>query len=176
MEAAIATLQTVARQIRLAGNLEPAKHRRIMAKLREVADELSDVERHAAIETPDPVDFAELLRSAGGLVVRAPESVMIAGPARDLRDLVSSLSEYALSVGHDELELRAQVKYMGCQSRAVCATELQIATPALPDFLQRKLWQTVHARRGEVSIVTKQDCCRVEFVLPIERRKGTILG
>jgi len=108
--------------------------------------------------------------------VQVPEYVMVQGPAHDLRDLVCSLAEYALTVARDPVDLRAQVMYTSNQGRGVCATELVIQSPDVPDFLRRKLWDAVRIRHGEVSVVLEPERCRVKFTLPIERRSGTILG
>ncbi len=97
--------------------------------------------------------------------------IMVEGPARDLRDLLCCLLEYALSVGRNPIDLRVAIKGMSSAARKVCATELVVQSRDVPDFLRRKLWETIRARRGEVSVVIEPECCRLGFTLPIERRQ-----
>lgn len=188
MYRAIATLQMTASTLQLSGGLEQSEYSRIMAQLRQVTDELAAVERRMGNTKADPIDFAGMLRDAvamtsqpadrngKGVVLQAPKDVMVEGPADDLHDLVGSLVEYARTVGPDPVDLRAQVNYTSDQTRAVCVTELVIQSPDVPDFLRRKLWDTVRIRRGQVSVITEPECCRIGFTLPIERRLGTVLG
>jgi hypothetical protein len=93
-----------------------------------------------------------------------------------LHDLLSSLVEYARTVGRDPIELRAQVMHKSGDDRAMCLTELVIQSPDVPDFLRRKLWDSARTRRGEVSVISEPECCRVEFALPVERRSEFALG
>lgn len=180
MYAAVATLQMAARQLQLSGELDRSKYSRIMAQLREVADELTAFERRTGKQKADPVNFTAMLREAvaiaghdgNGIVMQLAEDVMVEGPANDLRDLVCCLVEYALSVGRGPADLRAQVKQTSNQLRAMCATELAIPSPDVPDFLRRRLWDAVRTRRGEVSVICEPEHCRIEFTLPIERRSA----
>jgi hypothetical protein len=186
MHTVIATLQRAAQQRQAAGALNRARYGKILAQLREIADELSPSERRRIGEKWDPVNFAELLRSvakaaAGGphpseILVQAPEGVLVHGPEHDLRELIGTLTEFARGVGAAPVEVRASVTHGDDQDRAKCVTELVIQERDVPDFLRRKLWEVVSARRGEVSIASEAHRCRVEFSLPIERRVGTVLG
>jgi hypothetical protein len=161
MHAAIATLQKVARQFERSGDMDGSRCSRIMAQLRDVDTELDAVERRRGHREADTIDLIAILR----------EAAAVAGPAGDLRELVSCLLNYALAVGRGGTTLRTQIKHVGKQARPVCATELTISSAEVPDFLRRRLWDAVRVRRGEVSIVSEPDCCRVEFTLPIERRR-----
>jgi hypothetical protein len=180
MYAAVATLQMAARQLQLGGGLDPSKYGRIVTQLREVTDQLTAVHRRAGNQKTDPVNFTEMLREAmataspgsNGIAMPVLEDVMVEGPANDLRDLLSSLFEYALTVGRDPIDLRTQVRQTGPQLRPVYATELVIQSPDVPDFLRRKLWDAVRVRRGEVCVISEPERCRVEFALPIERRSA----
>jgi hypothetical protein len=188
MHTAIATLQAATRRLHNPADLQDAEYSRIAAQLRQVADQLSVFERRAAPQKTGPINFTEILRSAeaaatsttnktaNGVIVQAPLDVMVDGPAHDLRDLICSLTEYALTVARDPVVVRAEVRYIDAQARAVCATELVIQSPEVPDFLRRKLWDAVRVRRGEVLVASEPEYCRVEFTLRVERRLGTILG
>jgi hypothetical protein len=100
--------------------------------LREVTDELTAFERRAGKRKPDPVSFSQMLLDAlaaafpsadndNNIVLSPPEDVMVEGPVDDLRDLVSSLFEYA---GSGPIDLRTRVKQMNPGLRAGYATEL----------------------------------------------------
>jgi hypothetical protein len=181
MHAAVATLQKTARQLQLSGELEQSAYSRIMNQLREVTEQLSASERRRAKQKAGPVNFTALLRGAlasapatadahaDGLAAAVPRDIWVVGPAHDLRDLLCSLIEYARAVGCDPIELRADIQPNG-SAGPVCATELIIQSPDLPDFLRRKLWDAVRIRRGEVSVVSELARCRIGFTLPIERR------
>jgi hypothetical protein len=80
--------------------------------------------------------------------------------------------EYALTVARGPIDLHAEIKRESNNVRAVCATELLIQSSDVPDFLRRKLWDTIGKRRGEHSIILEPECCRVRFTLPIERRSA----
>ena len=176
MHAAIATLQKAARQFELAGAMDRSRYTRVMAQLRDVNNELNAVARRDGDREAAAVDLTAMLREAvvaagqgaDAITVQLTEGAMVAGPANDLRELVCWLLDYA--VGRGRATLRTQIKIIGNQSRPMCATELTIAASDVPDFLRRRLWDAVRARRGEVSIISEPDCCRVEFMLPIERR------
>jgi len=184
MDAAVATLQMAARQLQLSGGLERCEYSRIMTRLREVTDELSAVERRTGKQKPDPVDFTVILRAAlatasplvdrhqSGFALSLPEGIMVEGPSHDLRDLLCSLFEYALSVGRDPIDLRVEVGCRHSKGREMCATELAVESSDLPDFLRRKLWDAIRMRRGEVSITAEPARCRIGFTLPIERRRA----
>jgi hypothetical protein len=179
MHAAIATLQKAARQFERSGDMDGSRCSRIMAQLRDVDTELDTVERRRGHREADAIDLIAILREAAavagrgadGVVVQLTEEATVAGPAGDLRELVSCLLDYALAVGRGGTSLRTQIRHVGKQARPVCATELTISSAEVPDFLRRRLWDAVRVRRGEVSIVSEPDCCRVEFTLPIERRR-----
>jgi hypothetical protein len=188
MHPAIAKLEIAARRLQLLGGLEQTEYSGLVAQLREVSEQLNGFERRINEVKACPIHFGDLLRGAVGtasapagqtasrMIVQVPDDIMVAGPPHDLRDLFSSLTEYALTVGQNQIELRAEIKYLGTQARAVCATELVIQSSDIPDFLRRKLWDAVGARRGEVTVVSEVNYCRVVFTLPVERRLGTILG
>ena len=178
MQTTVATLQKAARQLNTSG-LDRSKCRRIIAELREVTDELTAFERRGGKQKADPVNFAEMLldglaaasRSAGSdrnsVAVSGAEDAMVEGPANDLRDLVSCLFEYA---GRGRIELCAEIKPMS--PGAGYATELIVRSPDLPDFLRRKLWDAVRARRGEVCVSSEPERCRIQFTLPVECRSA----
>ena len=178
MYAAVAALQKAQRQLQLDGGRDPSKYGRIMTQLREVTDQLTAVHRRAANHKADPVNFTQLLREAlatatagnTGIAAAGPEDVMVEGPANDLRDLLSSLFEYALTVGRDPIELHAHVRQEEPEPRAAYVTELVIQSPDVPDFLRRKLWDAVRARHGEVRVISEPQRCRIEFALPVDRR------
>jgi hypothetical protein len=188
MHTAIAKLQGATRRLYNPAGLEHLEYSRIAVQVRDVADDVSRFERRAKPDKINRINFTEILRSAeasapaathepqSGVIVQAPLDVMIDGPADDLRDLVCSLTEYALTVARNPVVLRAEVRYVGAQARAVCATELVIQSPEVPGLLRRKLRDVVRVRHGEVSVASNSEHCHVEFILPIERRLGTILG
>jgi hypothetical protein len=187
MHTAITTLEMAARTFHLSGNLDKAQYRHILAQLREVMDELSAVERRTGnpITEGEPVDLSQLLRAAvagsvdqngDGALKQIAEGVFVEGPRHDLHDLIGSLVEFARGVGPDPIDLWAQVKYADHQLRAACMVELVVQSPDIPDFLRRRLWDTVRVRRGEVSVTYEPKGCRIGFTLPIERRLGTVLG
>jgi len=178
MQTTVATLQRAARQLNTSG-LDRSKCRRIIAELREVTDELTAFERRGGKQKADPVNFAEMLLdalaaaslSAGddSVAVSGAADAVVEGPANDLRDLVSCLFEYA---GRGRIELRAHVKPMSPGPGAGYATELTVQSPDIPDFLRRKLWDAVRARRGEVCVSSEPERCRIQFTLPVERRSA----
>jgi hypothetical protein len=176
MHAAIATLQKTARQFELAGVMDRSRYTRVMAQLRDVNNELNAVTRREGDREAAAVDLTAILREAlaaagpgaDAITLELTQDATVAGPAGDLRELICWLLDYA--VGRGRATLRTQIKIIGNQARPVCATELTIASSDVPDFLRRRLWDAVRARRGEVSIISEPDCCRVEFMLPIERR------
>jgi hypothetical protein len=183
MNAAVATLQMAAQQQHLSGELERTEYSRIVAQLREVAKDLSAFERRTGQLTAAPVDFTEMVRVAvaaasppanqddGGRATLMPEGIMVEGPAHDLRDLLDCLTEYAFSMGAHPAGVRVEIKRQESRGRDACMIELFVQSPDVPDFLRRKLWDTVSKRRGEVSIVSEPTCCRIGFTLPIERRQ-----
>lgn len=187
MHPAIAMLQTTAQALEVSGGLDQSTCSRLMGQLQRITEELVAVERRAGKQKADPVDFTAILRDAlatasygvdeeHGAGKKIPEDVYVEGPSHDLRDLMGSLIEYARSVGPDPVDLRTQVNYTSDQNRAVCMTELAVGTANVPDFLQRKLWETIRARRGVISVISGPQGCCIRFSLPIERRLGTILG
>jgi hypothetical protein len=182
MQTAVATLQRAARQLNISGGLDRSKCRRVIAQLREVTDELTAFERRGGKQKAEPVNFTQMLLdglaaaspSAGSdrnsVAVSGAEDTMVEGPANDLRDLLSSLFEYA---GRGPVEMCAQVKPMSHGLGAGYATELTIQSPDIPDFLRRKLWDAVRVRRGEVCVSSEPERCRIKFTLPVERRSAT---
>lgn len=186
MHAAVATLQRAARQMQLSGNLERSEYGRIVTQLRDVADTLAGFERRTGKQKAAPVDFSAMLHRAAApaspsagecdATPLVPEGVMVEGPAHDLQDLLAGLVDYARTTGGDAVELRAQIKYTNGETRAVCVTELVVHSPNVPDFLRRMLWEAASSRHGEVSVVCEPQLCRIEFILPIERRLGIALG
>ena len=180
MHAAVATLQKAARQLQLSGELERSEYTKITTQLRDVANKLSAFERRTGKQTAAPVNFSDLLRGAAATsgqpvtdaATDVPDGIMVEGPAHDLRDLLSSLVEYGRSVGDDQGAFLVQILDNASAAGAICLTELVIAAPDLPDFVRRKLWDAVRSRRGEVSIVSELERCRIALTLPIERRSG----
>jgi hypothetical protein len=190
MHAAVATLQKGARQLQLSGELERSDYSGIVTQLRQVAEGLTALERRTGKQKAVSVNYTEMLHAAiatastsvgqdetgGGMPV--PDGIMVEGPAHDLHDLLSSLVEYARTVGGDPIELRAQILHQvlhkGGDDNGVCATELVIQSPDLPDFLRRKLWDAARVRRGQVSVISELECCRVGFTLPVERRLAAV--
>jgi hypothetical protein len=184
MHPALTTLAKAAGQLQLDGELERSEFGRIMAQLRAVAAELSVIERRTAEQEAASVNFTEMLRLAVRPALSAdkqdrsssatplPAGIMVQGPAHDLRDLLSSLVEYAGSVSSDPIELRTQIKQGRGEARTKCATELVVQSPDLPDFLRRKLWDVARVRGGEVSVVSEPELCRIEFTVPVDRREA----
>jgi len=178
MYATVATLQMAAQRMQLSGELDQSKCRRIMSQLRQVADELIDSERRLGKQKANPVNFSAVMHDAAAgqdkrrIVMRLADEIMVEGPGHDLHDLLCSLFEHALTVGCEPIDARVEVKCVDNPVRDVCSTELCIQSPDLPDFLQRKLWDAVRARRGEVSLISEPERCRIGFTLPIERRRA----
>ncbi len=178
MHAAIATLQKAARQFELSGAMDRSRYSRIMAQLRDVNNELNAVARRRGDQDTDGVDLPAMLREAvaaagqgaDGITVQLTDDAIVAGSAADLREPIGWLLDYAIAVGRGRATLRTQIKAVGNQARPMCATELTTSSSDIPDFLRRPLWDAVRARRGEVSIISEPDCCRVQFTLPVERR------
>jgi hypothetical protein len=180
MDAAVKSLQMAARRLQLSGNLDQSEYARMMSRLREVTDELGASERRAVKQNAEPVNYTELLLDATaaasqpniqrGIAMQLPGDITVEGPAQDLRDLICCLMEYALTVARDPIALHAEIKCDSNNVRAVCATELLIQSSDVPDFLRRKLWDTVGKRRGEYSVILEPECCRIRFTLPVERR------
>jgi len=173
MHAAVASLQQAARRLQHSGILDPSKYAWMMSQLRDVTTELDASERRARDQKADPVNIAELLREAlttAGIAMPLPDTVMVAGPARNLRDLLCCLIEYALGVRPNSIDLRAETRPSTDEAREAFTIELVIQSPDVPDFLRRKLWEAARARRGEVSIVSELDCCRIGLSIPVERR------
>jgi hypothetical protein len=171
MQTAAATLLIAARQLQHGGAMGPPDYGRIASQLREVTDQLASLEQRAAGYETHPVNFAEMLRATGVTTAPLPEEMMVEGPANDLRDLLCVLVEYAGTVGHGAIGLRPEVKCKNSGPRQMCVTELTVRSSDVPDFLQRKLWEAAHRRRGEVSLISELQSCRIEFRLPIERRR-----
>ena len=192
MQSAVATLQKTAQQLQLSGGLEPAKYTRIISQLREVTNELTASERELKTRNAGPVNYTALLRAAmpassptsepaGSERATAIEDVaaqdimaqdiMVEGPAHDLRSAIGSLIEFALAAGSGALDLRVEMKRADSEARDLCATEIAVPSPDVPDFLRRRVWDAVRIRRGEVSVVSEPRRCRVAFTLPVERRR-----
>jgi hypothetical protein len=181
MSAVVATLQRATQQLQLSESLERSDYSRITAQLRVVTAQLTAAERRTAKKTPAPVYFTGMLRVAAApgspaaepdacaREMLVPEGIKVEGPAHDLHDLISGLVEYARTVGGEPIELRAQVEEESGDAGAVCAMELVVRSPDLPDFLRRKLWEAARARRGRVTVISEPECCRIEFTLPIVR-------
>jgi hypothetical protein len=89
--------------------------------------------------------------------------------------MIASLLEYASSAGPRPV-IRAQMTYPANEARPMCSTEILVQGSDFPDFLRQRLWETIHARQGQLSITSQQNGCRIMFALPVERRLGTILG
>jgi len=183
MHAAAATLQTAAQRL-ISGVTERSDYTQIIAQLRAVANELAAQERRAAPGKADPVDLTAMLcdaaakaSSAAGqsaITVVAAEEITVEGPATDLHELISSLVEFALGTTRAASEIRIDKACIG--SRAAGALELAVGTADLPDFLRRKLWEVAHRRRGQVSIVSEANRCRLTLTLPLERRSAAVTG
>jgi len=181
MDAAVATLQTAARELQAIKAGDKSAYVRIVAKLRKVADHLSAIERRADHERAEAFDYAAVLRTAvtkeaarSGQppVLQLPEEAIVEGPASDLRNLAFGLVEYAFTVGCDAIALR--IDDTDAAERPTCVTEFVLRAPALPDFLQQRLWKAVRNRRGEVCTIVEPDRCHVRFALPIERRAAIL--
>ncbi len=173
MHAAVASLHQAARRLQHSGNLDPSTYAWVMSQLRDVTTELDASERRAQEQKSDPVNIVELLREAvakAGISTPLPDPVMVPGPARTLRDLISCLIEYALGAHPDALDLRAETARNAYGAREKFMIKLVVQSPDIPDFLRRKLWEAAGARRGEVSIVAELDRCRIDLGIPIERR------
>jgi hypothetical protein len=173
VHAAFVSLQQAARRLHHSGSLEPSKYAWTISRLRDVTAELDASERRARERKTDPVNIAELLPEAlatAGIAVQLPDTVMVAGPAHTLRDLLCCLIEYALGVRPNSIDLRAEASCEADNARETFTIELVIQSPDIPDFLRRKLWEAAGARRGEVSIVAELDCCRIGLSIPVERR------
>jgi hypothetical protein len=173
MHPAVATLQQAARRLQHSGNLDPSKFALMMSQLRGLTAELDASERRARDQRTDPVNITELLREAlekAGIAVQLPGNVTVAGPAQSLRDLLGCLIEVALGAQPNSIDLRAQVARGSDEAHDTFTMELAIQSPDVPDFLRRRLWEVARARRGEVSIVSELNCCRIGFSLPVERR------
>lgn len=144
------------------------------------------VERRVSGGKHPPVDFADIVRAGVAktlrvpdpdkLVLEIPESVLVQGPADDLVELFASLLEYGHTVGPEPIRLRTQINYTFDELRPTCTTELLVGPSEVPDFLKRKIWNTVRARRGEATIAPAVFGHRISFTLPVDRRLGTILG
>ena len=177
MHAAAAKLQTAAQRL-ISGVTERSDYTQIISQLRAVANELAALERRAGQGKADPVHLTAMLWDAAakassasgqsGITVAAVEGITVEGPAADLQELISSLLEFALGMARDTVEIRADSAFIG--SRAACALKLVVRCADMPDFLRRKLWDVAHRRRGQVSIVSEADRCRVTLTLPLERR------
>jgi len=176
MHAAVVSLRQAARRLHHSGSLEPSKYAWTISQLRDVTAELHASERRARERKTDPVNIAELLRAAlakVGLAVQLPDTVMVAGPAHTLRDLLCCLIEYALGVRPNSIDLRAAASREADSAGETFTIELVIQSLDIPDFLRRKLWEAAGARRGKVSIVSELDCCRIGLSIPVERRFAT---
>jgi len=184
MHAAVVTLQTAARQLQLSGELDRCEYDRMMAQLREVAHGLAAVERRANEQKAETIDFTAMLREAAALGspegkqgdggdsgggADVPDGMVIEGPAYDLRDALCSLVEYARTVGSSPVDLNARLERGRGAAHAICAVELSVRSPDVPDFLRRKLWDATRARHGEVCLVCEPERCRIHFKLPIAR-------
>jgi hypothetical protein len=174
MDAAVNTLQMVAQQLRRSGEVEPSRYAWMLSQLRGVLDELNASERRkdklkvASANLTDLLHEVMALRldcqSDDGGALELPDKIMVEGPVQDLRDLLCCLTAFAPN------NLRAEIERESDEVRQTVTIEFLIQLPDLPDFLRRKLWDTARVRRGKVSIISQQDCCRVRFTLPTERR------
>ena len=185
MHGAVAALQMAAHQLQLSNGLDRSKYGRIISQLRAVRDELHAFERRAGRQKADPVNLCEIARNA--MATAAPnfhwednrilaEDVLVEGPPHDLHDLLCGLIQCAVAARRDAVELRMAISRRGNETQDacadVCAIELLLPSPDLPDFLRRKLWDVVGVRRGEVSVVSEPERCSVGLKLPIERRRA----
>lgn len=184
MNAATATID--AHMLRTTGRLEKAEYRSVLQQLRYVTERLNVIERRLEKEERDPVELAKIIDDAvsravqplttSGPVVEVPQDILVQGPAKDLREMISALVDHACSSGARSVAIRAQVLYSADQARPMCATEIGVQSKDFPDFLRRRLWDTIHERRGELSVSSELSGYRITFTLPVERRLGTVLG
>jgi hypothetical protein len=172
MYAAVATLEMNARRLQLGEKLDRSNYRRIVSQLREVTDELTALEKRGERQTPRSVNFAAMLRDTTATTLPLLEEIIVEGPAHDLRDLLCSLVAYARTVGRDPIDLRVEVKRKNSAAGEMCVTEFVVRSPDVPDFLQRKLWNAIRARHGEVSVVSEPERSRIGFRLPIAPRRA----
>jgi hypothetical protein len=167
-------------------NPDNYEYKAILGQLRQITKRLALVERRESEENCAPVDFSRIVRdgcakatltpSADTLIVQIPESVLVEGPGDDLVELIGCLIEYGYTGGPEPVRLSAQINYPENEVRPTCTTEMLLPTSEVPEFLRRKVWDTVRARRGEVTIAAAPRGSRISFTFPVERRLGTILG
>jgi hypothetical protein len=180
MDGAVATLQMAARELQLADATDRSKYAAIVSQLRAVAEQLTALERRTGAQKAEAINLAAMLRDAAASVaataeragehiaLELPDEAMVEGPARDLRNSISGVVEYAITVGCDAITLR--IDRDSARGRNTCVSEFTVRSRDVPDFLQRNLWKAVSIRRGEVSIVCEAQSSRIRFKLPIECR------
>jgi hypothetical protein len=172
MDAAAATLLMAAQRLQHGGALDRANYGRIVSQLREVTDQLTALEKRSGNQEARPVNYTAMLRDTAAMTSPLSEEIMVEGPAHDLHDLLCVLAEYALTAGHNPIDVRLEVNRKKNEAKEMCVTELVVHSSDIPDFLRRKLWEAVRIRRGEVSVIAEPERCRIEFKLPIERRRA----
>lgn len=165
--------------------VDDCEYTALIGQQRQFAHGLAIFERRGAREKYAPVGLERIVKDGAGkalrtpdadkLVLQLPESVFVEGPADDLIELIACLVEYGHS-GPKPIRLSAQINYTGDEQRPTCTTELLLPSGEVPEFLRRKVFDTVRARQGEVTIAGTASGHRISFTLPVERRLGTILG
>ena len=186
MDVTLTTLKPTAPISNIAERQDECESRAIMVQLRQITDHRATAERRVNEGKHAPVDFAGIVTAGAAkillvldpnkLVLQIPESVFVRGPADDLVDLIASLLDYGQTVGPEPIRLRTQINYTCGELVTTCTTELLVESSEVPDFLQRKILDTVRARGGEVTTAAAAIGHRISFTLPVDRRSGTILG
>jgi hypothetical protein len=183
MSTAVTNLEIALRQLQSRRTTDRPEYAPIVSGLLRITDQLTAIERRNSTVDTAPVNLTLLLRealtaSAATIAedkrlsnIRLPREAWVPGPAKDLRDLVAALVEYALTVGCSEVALQSgdSLEHPGANDR--CSIRLELQSSDIPEFLRQKLWHVVSRRHGEVSIVTEADRSLIGIALPLERRR-----
>ena len=180
----LAMLQSAAEKGRRA-NFDWSKVTQELAQLRQLSDQFHGLARSDQPTRRQPADgdrksfdLSGLLHEATGLVLPmanalgreialdAPRDVMIGGSGDDLRDIIRSLLENALTCGTGPVSVRLRVENKSGNC-AGSTTEVSSESLDVPDALRRRISNAVCARGGATYFVSETTGFRVRLVLPL---------
>jgi hypothetical protein len=183
MSTAVANLEMALRQLRSRRTTDRPEYAPIVSGLVRITDQLTAIERRDGTVDTAPVNLALLLREVLTASVattgedkrlsniRLARDAWVPGPAKDLRDFVAALVEYALTVGCTEVALQSGDSHEDPGANDRCSIGVELKSSEIPEFLRQKLWHVASRRHGEVSTVTEANRSRVGIALPLERRR-----
>jgi hypothetical protein len=183
MSTAVTNLEMALSQLRSRRTTDRPEYAPIVSGLLRITDQLTAIERRDSTVDTAPVNLALVLRealmAAAATIaeanrlsnIRLAREAWVPGPAKDLRDLVTALVEYALTVGCTEVAFQSGDNHEDPGANDRCSIRFELKSSEIPEFLRQKLWHVASSRHGEVSTVTEANRSRISIALPLERRR-----